>query len=144
MTERQHQARGCIALCALKSISLLSGKLLLSTIPREPWVPLSLVLSSPAQSTGGCSLLSPMHYLTFNLSTTRGVFYALMLHFLLEQNPTSLGSTKPQTGRINSPCSYLTLAEVLWETQPRHSRTSHHLTSSWDLPFCSCGRTSES
>ena len=42
-----------------------------------------------------------------------GAFPALMLHFLLEQNPTSLGSTKPQTGRINSPCSYLTLAEVL-------------------------------
>ena len=60
-----------------------------------------------------------------------------MLHFLLEQNPTSLGSTKLQTGRTNSPCSYLTLAEVLWETQPRHSRTSHHLTSSWDLPFWS-------
>ena len=35
-----------------------------------------------------------------------GAFHALMLHFLLEQNPTSLGSTKPQTGRINSPCSY--------------------------------------
>jgi hypothetical protein len=42
-----------------------------------------------------------------------GAFHALMLHFMLEQKPITLGSTKSQTGRINSPCSYLTLAEVL-------------------------------
>ena len=42
-----------------------------------------------------------------------GAFHALMLHFMLEQKPITLGSTKSRAGRINSPCSYLTLAEVL-------------------------------
>ena len=146
MAERQHQARGCIALCAdmfwkafpccLESFCCLQFHGALS--PAEPGPQLTCTEHWRLFTALSCALA----YIQSQLDL--GAFHALMLHFLLEQNPTSLSSTNLQTGRINSPCSYLTLAEVLWETQPRHSRTSHHLTSSWDLPFCICGRTSES
>ena len=148
---RQEAALLCVRTCFEKHFLAVWKAFLLSTVPREPWVPLSPVLSSPAQSTGGCSLLFPVHLRTFNFSATRGAFSCLNAAFRVGTKANHSWLYKVTDGQdqltvqLPHPCWGPVRNSAKAQEDTGHVLvTSHHLASAWDLLFCSCGRTSQS